>query len=229
MELNVTAAHAIRDPGTGWWRGGWSETLASGEGHWGVRTPQAQEGQCEGAGGWESQSNPWDLPHKTALHEGRSVNYDECFLNIMLIQRRQLFLDNQQLLLFQSSTFSILRLETQYNGSYLRNKPWLLLIICELLENIVVTLNVVFVCVRGLCRSLWMICLLQSSAPVDLYRWLLSTFLTCWMSRLYNTISQTLRPFTSGKPTGSWHAEAVAKHWQFQRIWVFGEIMVLLI
>lgn len=57
-------------------------------------------------------------------------------------------------------------------------------------KNVFVALSVY---VRGLCRSLWMICLLQSSASVNPYLWLLSTFLTCWMSKRCSTVLQTLR------------------------------------
>lgn len=89
--------------------------------------------------------------------------------------------------------------------NYLKNNNFLRM--CDMLEIVIYGCSthsiVVFVCVRGLCKSLWMICLLPSSAPVDPYRWLLSTFSTCWMSRLCSTVSQTLRPSTFGKPTGS--------------------------
>lgn len=72
---DIPVANLIRDPSTRWWRGGRNETLASREGQWGVRTAQAQERQREGTGGWESQGNPWDLPHTAALHEGKRVNH----------------------------------------------------------------------------------------------------------------------------------------------------------
>lgn len=74
MELHFSVAHPIRDPSTRWWRGGRSETLASGEGQRGVRTAKAQERQCKRAGRWASQGNPWDLPHTTAIHEGKNVS-----------------------------------------------------------------------------------------------------------------------------------------------------------
>lgn len=74
VELLFFVAHPIRDPNTRWWRGGRSETLASGEGQRGVRTAKAQERQCKGAGRWASQGNPWDLPHTTAIHEGKNVS-----------------------------------------------------------------------------------------------------------------------------------------------------------
>ena len=65
-------------------------------------------------------------------------------------------------------------------------------------------------CLREHCRSLWMIYSLPSSAPVALYLWLSNTFSTCWMSRLCSTTSLTLRPSTSGRPTGNWPSAAAA-------------------
>lgn len=209
MELNVSAPHPIRDASAGWWRGGWCETLASRKGQWGVGTAQAQERECEGTGGWESQGNPRDLPHTTALHEGRSVSmFNVSEHNVSYtVAKCQVFLDNQQLFLCQLTICHCLNISiiNTINGSYLKiNKIFLR--ISDLLKKYCCGSYLVFICVRGLCRSLWMICLLQSSAPVDLYLWLLSTFLTCWTGRLCSTVSQTLRPSTSGKPTGSWHA-----------------------
>lgn len=71
-------------------------------------------------------------------------------------------------------------------------------------------------CLREHCRSLWMIYSPPSSAPVALYLWLLNTFSTCWMSRLCSTTSLTLRPSTSGRPTGNWPSAAAAAHKWFR-------------
>lgn len=46
--------------------------MASGESQRGVGAAQAQERQCEGEGRREGQGHPRDLPHTTALHEGKT-------------------------------------------------------------------------------------------------------------------------------------------------------------
>lgn len=77
--------------------------------------------------------------------------------------------------------------------------------------HIWLTASLSLLCLREHCRSSWTICSLRSSAPVDLYLWLSSTFSTCWMSRLCSTTSRTPRPSTSGRPTGKWPAAAAHK------------------